>query len=83
MTQFVMVDQVPVAERDPDNPLHHQRLGMVLDVSRMACIGEAAGSGSPDQTPSVCAADGASSCRRSEATTLSNISVVRRPVFVL
>ena len=32
MAQLVMIDQVLVAERDADNPLHHQGANLMLDM---------------------------------------------------
>ena len=46
VAQFVVVDQVLVAQRDADHALHHQRLYGVFDKFGVAAIGEAGG-----QTP--------------------------------
>jgi len=46
VAQFVVVDQVLVAQRDADHALHHQRLHVVFDKVGIARIGEAGG-----QTP--------------------------------
>jgi hypothetical protein len=40
VAQLVMVDQVFVAERDADHPLHHQRLDLMFHECRVARIGE-------------------------------------------
>ena len=46
VAQFVVVDQILVAECDADDALHHQRLDVVFDKIGIAHIGEASG-----QTP--------------------------------
>jgi hypothetical protein len=38
-----MIDQILVAERNPDHPLHDQRFDRVLGISRVARILEARG----------------------------------------
>jgi hypothetical protein len=41
VAEFVVVDQVLVAERDADDALHDQRLDLVFDQVRLAGIAEA------------------------------------------
>jgi hypothetical protein len=41
MAQFVVIDEILVAERDANDTLHHQRLDLMLDEDRIARIGEA------------------------------------------
>jgi hypothetical protein len=48
MPQLVMVDQILVAERDADDPLHHHRFDAVLDLGLDPIILEAGGN-PPDQ----------------------------------
>ena len=43
MPQLVVIDQVFVAEGDPDHPLRHHRLDRVLDPPGIAAILEAGG----------------------------------------
>ena len=43
MAQLVVVDQVLVAQRDPEHPLTHQSPHRVFDQLRRTVIGEAAG----------------------------------------
>src|SRR3954454_9929522 len=41
MAELVVVVEVLVAKRNPDNPLHHQRLDGMLGVSAIAAVLEA------------------------------------------
>jgi len=43
MTELVVVDEIFVAERDADHPLHHHRFDAVLDLGLDATILEAGG----------------------------------------
>jgi hypothetical protein len=41
MAQFVVVGEILIAERNADNPLHHQRLDRMLGVGRITAVREA------------------------------------------
>jgi hypothetical protein len=43
MAQFVVIDDVFVAQRDADDPLHHQRADIMLDIGRVTRVGETGG----------------------------------------
>ncbi len=42
VAELVVVDQILVAERDADDPLHHQRLDVVLDQVLITPVNKAA-----------------------------------------
>ncbi len=70
VAQFVVVDQVFVAERNAHDALHDQRLDVMLDQHRIACVLEAGGQAAGQADPSVGSAEQQGARIRRDPTTI-------------